>query len=77
MNGGGPGPFNRDNGWGGPMNQPSGMMSGGGLGGNQGPPHMGGGNMGQSNGGGPGKTSTQVTIPKDVLKTTQFNYAIK
>ncbi|KAF2900189.1 hypothetical protein ILUMI_05984 [Ignelater luminosus] len=65
---GGPSPFGRENAWGGPMSQPSNMMSGGGgggMGGNQGPPHMGGGGMGNGNGG-PGKSSTQVTIPKDL-----------
>lgn len=61
---GGPTPFNRDDGWGRPMNQPSGMMSGGG---NHGPPHIGGGGgMSSQSNGGSGHTSTQVTIPKDL-----------
>lgn len=72
-NGGG---FNDRNDWGAPMNgngnmmnqPPPNMMAHGNMGGNnQGP--MGGGGMGQNQGGpqgGGGKTSTQVTIPKDV-----------
>ncbi|XP_031332394.1 heterogeneous nuclear ribonucleoprotein K isoform X2 [Photinus pyralis] len=62
---GGPSPFGRDEPWSNrPMNQQSGMMSGGGS---HGPPHMGGGGSGMggpNSGGGPG--STQVTIPKDL-----------
>lgn len=62
-------PFERNNGWGGPLNGGNLM--------NQSPPNImqpGGGmnsglhqnQMNQGNGGPPGKTSTQVTIPKDV-----------
>lgn len=85
----GGGPYDRNDGWGGPMNGGGSMMNqpppnmmapsnmGGGM--NQGPPMggmggpqggMGGGSMGGGGGSGmsgpPGKTSTQVTIPKDV-----------
>lgn len=67
LNGGSPFESPRNNGWGGPLNGGSGgslmsqgppsMMGGGGM-------SMGGGNQG--NGMSPSKSSTQVTIPKDV-----------
>lgn len=57
--------YERNNGWGGPINggnmmsqpPPNMMQSGPGVNQNQ---------MNQGNSGPPGKTSTQVTIPKDV-----------
>lgn len=68
MNGGGPFDNQRNNGWGsGPMNggSSSSLMNQGPMMGGGGGMNMGGGNN-QGNGMSPNKSTTQVTIPKDV-----------